>query len=122
VRQIFKVFFVCLIIVFNIPAFADQYVHGYTRSNGTYVQPYFRSSPDGTVTNNFSFKGNANPYTGAIGKNRYIHDKTSPYYEGPDSHGKIGHNGSNPPNEIPIGNPAIEIPIGSPAIEIPLNR
>ena len=74
-----------------IPAFADQYVHGYTRSNGTYVHSYYRSSPDNTVTNNFSYKGNVNPYTGAIGRNRYIHDKTSPYFQGPDSHGRVGH-------------------------------
>jgi hypothetical protein len=78
-------------------AFADQYVHGYTRSNGTYVKPYYRSSPNGTVRDNFSYKGNVNPYTGAIGTNRYVHDKTSPYYQGPDSHGQVGHNGASDP-------------------------
>jgi hypothetical protein len=46
------------------PALADQYVHGYTRSDGTYVQGHYRSSPDGTVTNNYSYEGNVNPYTG----------------------------------------------------------
>jgi hypothetical protein len=76
---------------FSTSAFADQYVHGYYRGNGTYVQPYYRSSPNGTVTDNFSYKGNINPHTGKVGTNRYIHDRTSPYYEGPDSHGRIGH-------------------------------
>jgi hypothetical protein len=27
-------------------------VHGYYRSNGTYVQPHFRTYPDGTTLNN----------------------------------------------------------------------
>ena len=52
-------------------AMADEYVHGYTRSNGTYVQPYYRSSPDGTVGNNYSYQGNINPYTGNVGHNSY---------------------------------------------------
>jgi hypothetical protein len=86
---------VACLIFFTTAAFADQYVHGYTRSNGTYVQPYYRSSPNGTVRDNFSYKGNVNPYTGAVGTNRYIHDKTSPYYQGPDSHGRVGHNGAS---------------------------
>ncbi len=47
------------------PAWADQYVHGYYRSNGTYVQPYQRSTPDGNPYNNYSFPGNLNPHTGA---------------------------------------------------------
>ena len=72
-------------------ASADQYVHGYYRSNGTYVQPYYRSSPNGTVTDNYSYRGNTNPHTGSIGSNYYRHDATSPYFTGPDSHGHIGH-------------------------------
>jgi len=70
---------------------ADQYVHGYYRSNGTYVQPYHRSSPNGTVIDNYSFRGNLNPYTGKFGTNSYRHDLTSPYYTGPDSRGHVGH-------------------------------
>ena len=81
-------------LFFATAAFADQFVRGYTRSNGTVVQSYHRSSPNGTVTDNFSYKGNLNPYTGAIGTNHYIHDKTSPYYQGPDSHGRVGHSGA----------------------------
>jgi len=40
---------------------------------------YTPTSLDGTVTNNYSYEGNTNPYTGAIGSNRYEHDTTSPY-------------------------------------------
>jgi hypothetical protein len=95
-KRILIIFLTCLVISWTIPAFAGQHVNGYTRSNGTYVRPYYRSSPNGTVTDNFSYKGNVNPYTGAVGTNRYIHDKTSPYYQGPDSHGRVGHSGAPP--------------------------
>ena len=48
----------------SVSAFAAVYVHGYTKSNGTYVNGYYRSSPDGNPYNNYSFPGNTNPYTG----------------------------------------------------------
>jgi hypothetical protein len=48
-------------------AFADVYVNGYFRSNGTYVQPHYRSNPDGNSFNNWSTRGNMNPYTGRMG-------------------------------------------------------
>lgn len=31
----------------------DVHVRGYTRSNGTYVQPHVRSAPDGNPYNNY---------------------------------------------------------------------
>jgi hypothetical protein len=43
-------------------------VHGYVKSNGTYVQPHMRSAPDGNFNNNWSTSGNVNPYTGEAGK------------------------------------------------------
>jgi|GEM_PF-1668082 len=46
---------------------SSTYVHGYYRSNGTYVAPYYRSSANGTKLDNWSTKGNINPYTGKIG-------------------------------------------------------
>lgn len=42
-------------------------VSGYTRKDGTYVQPYFRTAPNSTNLDNFSTKGNVNPYTGKPG-------------------------------------------------------
>lgn len=47
-------------------AFAAQ-VRGYTRSDGTYVAPHYRSVPDGNKFNNYSTQGNVNPYTGQQG-------------------------------------------------------
>jgi hypothetical protein len=50
------------------PVFAgDVSVRGYLRRDGTYVQPHMRSAPDGNPYNNWSTKGNANPYTGQPG-------------------------------------------------------
>lgn len=47
---------------------AQVFVGGYTRKDGTYVAPHMRSSPNGTPTDNWSIKGNVNPYTGVPGK------------------------------------------------------
>jgi hypothetical protein len=46
---------------------ADVHIRGHYRSNGTYVQPHYRSSPNGTTLDNYSTKGNVNPYTGQAG-------------------------------------------------------
>lgn len=43
------------------------WVNGYTRSNGTYVEGYYRTAPNHTNTDNFSTVGNINPYTGQLG-------------------------------------------------------
>ena len=49
------------------PVFADTWVNGYYKSNGTYVQGHYRSSPDSYRNNNWSTSGNTNPYTGQKG-------------------------------------------------------
>lgn len=36
-------------------------VRGYTKKDGTYVQPHERTNPDNTKTNNYSYPGNYNP-------------------------------------------------------------
>jgi hypothetical protein len=43
------------------------HVRGYYRKDGTYVRPHYRSAPDGNFNNNWSTKGNVNPYTGEPG-------------------------------------------------------
>ncbi|MBI4848902.1 MAG: hypothetical protein HY808_10070 [Nitrospirae bacterium] len=47
-------------------AFAGR-VNGYYRSNGTYVQPHYRSNPDSSRANNYgpskSYSDRINPYT-----------------------------------------------------------
>lgn len=42
-------------------------VNGHTRRDGTYVAPHQRTNPDSSRTNNWSSRGNTNPYTGKEG-------------------------------------------------------
>jgi hypothetical protein len=46
---------------------SDKSVRGYTKKNGTHVQAYKRTAPNTTAKDNFSTKGNVNPYTGKKG-------------------------------------------------------
>lgn len=48
-------------------ASAQVSVRGHYRTDGTYVRPHHRSNPDGNFSNNWSTKGNVNPYTGKEG-------------------------------------------------------
>ena len=61
---------ISILIVFAGSAFArDNRVKGYYRSNGTYVPPHYRTSPDRNIWNNYSTWGNVNPYTDNKGYN-----------------------------------------------------
>lgn len=68
-----------------MPALAqsNNYVQGYTRRDGTYVAPHYRTNPDSSRTNNYSAQGNYNPYTGQVGTvNPYAPQRptyTNPY-------------------------------------------
>lgn len=42
-------------------------VSGHTTKSGTYVAPHHATNPDKTKANNWSQKGNVNPYTGKAG-------------------------------------------------------
>jgi hypothetical protein len=45
----------------------SRYNSGYTKQNGTTVNPYYSTVPDNTNLNNYSTQGNVNPYTGSTG-------------------------------------------------------
>ena len=62
-----KLLILVIAMLVSTIAIADTYVKGYFKSNGTYVQPHHRSDPDSSVSNNWSTKGNVNPYTGKAG-------------------------------------------------------
>jgi hypothetical protein len=49
------------------PATAYEFVHGYKKKDGTVVQGYHRTKADGDKSNNWSEKGNVNPFTGKPG-------------------------------------------------------
>lgn len=51
-------------------AIADNYVRGYQKQDGTYVQPHYRSEPNSIKTDNYSSQGNTNPYTRERGSDR----------------------------------------------------
>lgn len=63
------------------PVMADEYVNGYSRSDGTYVAPHFRSSPNAYQFDNYSSQGNTNPYTGTTGYGQ--HEFSMPSYSNP---------------------------------------
>lgn len=53
-------------------AAADTTVDGYYRKDGTYVPPYQRTDPNRSKDDNYSTRGNTNPYTDKRGtKNPY---------------------------------------------------
>jgi hypothetical protein len=51
------------------PAFAQGTVavRGHVTRDGVYVAPSVRTAPNSTTTDNWSSKGNVNPYTGKVG-------------------------------------------------------
>ena len=80
-------------------AYADVYVEGYTKNDGTIVSPHYRSNPDDRVDNNYSYKGNINPYTGNVGTKN-----TESHYS--RFSGNIHNNSSNSslnPKPTPLG-------------------
>ena len=46
---------------------SDERVNGYVKKDGTHVDEYLRTAPNGTQNDNFSTKANINPYTGKDG-------------------------------------------------------
>lgn len=61
-------------------AFAGEYVRGYSRQDGTYVSPHYRSSQDNSYNNNYSTRGNSNPYSGSHGTNSPTYNDRTPSY------------------------------------------
>ena len=51
----------------EIHAKSSTRVKGYVKKSGTYVASHMRTTPDKSKFNNYSTKGNFNPYTGKEG-------------------------------------------------------
>jgi hypothetical protein len=62
-----KVLMTISLLAISMPALATQNVRGYTTKDGKYVEPHYRSDPNGNRYDNWSSKGNTNPYTGKKG-------------------------------------------------------
>jgi len=79
-----------LVLVAGFAA-ADEYVNGYLKSDGTYVQPHYRSSPDSSYNNNWSVTPNTNPYTGQQGTRSQTYDDKPPtHHRNNSGYGKRG--------------------------------
>ena len=65
-------YLIAILLVLGLVGSASaEYVRGHYRTNGTYVHGYHRSDRNNTVRDNYSYKGNTNPYTGKTGTNSY---------------------------------------------------
>lgn len=62
-----KLILLAILALVSTTVFADEHVPGYFRKDGTYVSPYHRTVPNDTPYDNYSTKGNTNPYTGQPG-------------------------------------------------------
>ena len=66
-KQVLAFVIISAFVLSLTPAFADQWVNGYTKRDGKYVQGHYRSDSDSSFDNNWSSSGNSNPYTGKKG-------------------------------------------------------
>ncbi len=58
---------VLVISVSQAHAKSSHRVRSYTKKSGAYVTPHRKTNPDKSKFNNYSTKGNYNPYTGKKG-------------------------------------------------------
>jgi hypothetical protein len=59
---------VAFVLLAAAPAFGQvQQRNGYVRRDGAYVPPSYSTRPDSSPFNNFSTRGNVNPYSGRQG-------------------------------------------------------
>jgi hypothetical protein len=54
-------------LLLALPAAADTYVRPHINKDGEYVEGHFRTKSNSTKLDNYSTKGNTNPYTGKKG-------------------------------------------------------
>ena len=66
-KQITLVLIILTLIFTAQSAMALKYTKSYTKKNGTFVQGHYSSSPNKIKFDNYSSKGNSNPFTGKKG-------------------------------------------------------
>ena len=77
-------FFASLLVVATY-AQSETHVDGYYRSNGTYVEPHYRTMPNNTTSDNWSTVGNQNPHTSEWGTHYPTHEYNNSYTPAPTS-------------------------------------
>ena len=85
-----KTVFLMAALAFAGAAFAQSahQVRGYTRADGAYVAPHMQTNSNATTSDNWSTRGNVNPYTGTVG----TRPDTRPSYG-------YGNTNQNPPKD-----------------------
>lgn len=83
----FSLAFAPCLIVTDASAKGSTNVKGYTKKSGTYVAPHKRTAPNKTKMDNYSTKGNTNPYTGKAGTKRPVQVKE--VADGPLRNGRL---------------------------------
>jgi hypothetical protein len=114
------IFLLCTVV-------ADVSVKGHFRKDGTYVAPHMRSSPNASTLDNWSTKGNVNPYTGQAGTKNSVDGVVPsagslPASEPVQSTAVYSGSTSPSPNEIktepvPSGQKPIEIGMGAKTVK-----
>lgn len=71
------------LVFFSVDSMArDRNVRGYVKRDGTYVNPYSRTESNDTSNDNYSTRGNQNPYTGTYGTKPRDEDSNDSYGSG----------------------------------------
>lgn len=68
----------------------DVQVQGYTRSNGAYVAPHYRSAPDSSTYNNYGSRRNSGTNNGTAGTGRPSYGSNNPNYNARNNNGHSG--------------------------------
>lgn len=59
--------FATIVLVLSTAAQAQVWVQPHVNKNGVYIEGYQRTAPNDTLFDNYSTRGNVNPYTGTPG-------------------------------------------------------
>jgi hypothetical protein len=97
---------ILIFTVANLNLLCQVKVKGYYRANGTYVQPHYRTSPNSTPYDNYSFPGNYNPHTGNTASgdpDTYLKNLRDDNNSAPTSHQKS----TTTPNNEALGSKAV---------------
>lgn len=71
-KKILLAFLIILMFSFNSAlSYSVKYQKWYTKKNWTYVQWHYKTTKNSVKSDNFSSKGNMNPYTWKKGTKKY---------------------------------------------------
>ena len=89
-KKLFAFVILSMMVLSASFAQTQRYQKGYVRKNGTYVSGHYKTVSDKTNKNNYSTKGNFNPYTSTKGTRAQDYSINAYNYGG----GKTIHTGS----------------------------